>query len=397
MDKARLLYLIQRYANDAATPAEQKELSDFIADSPDDELFTEALMEQMERHPSTDGDVRAFEGIADQALLLSRLNGPETLPAMPRRRHIQPWVWAAACALVLVIGGVYLGRYSRSGHTVVVSAPPKPASTVISPGKNGAILTLSDGSTIALDSLGNGKIATQQGSDVFIRQGKLTYAVASASSGEPAYNTLSTPKGRQYHIQLPDGTEVWLNAASSLHYPTLFSGADRVVDVTGEAYFEVAKDAAHPFKVRLGKSQIDVLGTNFNVNAYNNEPAIATTLLEGSVRFSTGDGKSQLLKPGEQTRFDQATQALTLTDTVTISSVVAWKNGIFDFNNMGLREVMQQLERWYDIDVKYEKKVPKISFYGKMTKNIQLADLLTILERSKVHFQVEGRTLIVKP
>ncbi|HVV06834.1 MAG TPA: FecR domain-containing protein, partial [Puia sp.] len=383
MDKARLLYLIQRYANDAATPAEQKELSDFIADSPDDELFTEALMEQMERHPSTDGDVRAFEGIADQALLLSRLNRPETLPAMPRRRHIQPWVWAAACALVLVIGGVYLGRYSRSGHTVVVSAPPKPASTVISPGKNGAILTLSDGSTIALDSLGNGKIATQQGSDVFIRQGKLTYAAASASSGEPAYNTLSTPKGRQYHIQLPDGTEVWLNAASSLHYPTLFSGADRVVDVTGEAYFEVAKDAAHPFKVRLGKSQIDVLGTNFNVNAYNNEPAIATTLLEGSVRFSTGDGKSQLLKPGEQTRFDQATQALTLTDTVTTSSVVAWKNGIFDFNNMGLREVMQQLERWYDIDVKYEKKVPKISFYGKMTKNIQLADLLTILERSK--------------
>jgi len=169
------------------------------------------------------------------------------------------------------------------------------------------------------------------------------------------------------------------------------------VDVTGEAYFEVAKDVAHPFKVRLGKTQIDVLGTHFNVNAYSNEPAIATTLLEGSVRFSTGDGKSQLLKPGEQTRFDQATQALTWTDSVKVSSVVAWKNGIFDFNNMGLREAMQQLERWYDIDVKYEKKVPKISFYGKMTKNIQLADLLTILERSKVHFQVEGRTLIVKP
>ncbi|HVW58763.1 MAG TPA: FecR domain-containing protein [Puia sp.] len=391
MERTRLLYLIRRYSENTASPAELQELSDFIGKSPDDALFTEVMMEQMERFPLREGEMGAFEGLADKVLAVERHAVPEVVFMEPKRRHLRKWAWAAACILLMVIAGIYVGSRKSPGAPMAVKRDAVPA--LIVPGKSGALLTLADGSTVALDSLGNGKIASQNGADVFIRQGKLAYAAAAGKSPEVvAYNTLSTPRGRQYHIQLPDGTEVWLNAASSIRYPTVFGGGERVVDITGEAYFEVVKDASRPFRVQLGQgARIDVLGTHFNVNAYGNEPSITTTLLEGRVRFN-----SQLLKPGQQTRFDQATRELTVANDVETARVVAWKNGIFDFNNMGLREAMQQLERWYDIDVKYEKKVPNISFFGKMTKNIQLADLLTILERSKVHFQVEGRTLIVR-
>lgn len=390
MERSRLLYLIQRYSENTASPTELQELSDFIGKSPDDVLFTEVMMEQMERTPLKEWEMGAFEGLADKVLASGRVEGAGVVVMESGRRYLRKWVWAAACVLLVVFVGIFVGKRKSGSAPLVVKRDAVPA--VILPGKSGAILTLADGSAIALDSLGNGKVASQNGADVFIRQGKLAYAAVSKGASEVTYNTLSTPRGRQYHIQLPDGTEVWLNAASSIRYPTVFGGGERVVDVTGEAYFEVAADAARPFRVQLGEgARIDVLGTHFNVNAYGNEPSITTTLLEGRVRFN-----SQLLRPGQQTRFDPATQELTVANDVETARVVAWKNGVFDFNNMGLREAMHQLERWYDIDVKYEKKAPNISFFGKMTKNIQLADLLTILERSKVHFQVEGRTLIVR-
>ena len=394
MDRSRLLYLIQRYSENTATPAELKELSDFIAESPDDELFTDVMMEQMGRDPLINKNIPAFEVLADRVVEITR----------PRRSY--KWMWAAACMLLVMAGAIYI-RLLRKEPVLTAKKEEKTAPAVVVPGKTGAILTLSDGSTIVLDSMGTGKVASQNGADVLVQQGKLAYVssgrVSGSGSGAMVYNTLSTPTGRQYHIQLPDGTEVWLNAASSIHYPTVFSGTERVVDITGEAYFEVAKDAARPFKVKAGQgAQIDVLGTHFNVNAYSNEPAIATTLLEGSVRFRgrggpNGEEKSELLKPGQQTQYDQASHALTVANDVETAQVVAWKNGKFDFNDMGLKKVMQQLERWYDIDVVYEKNVPDIKFFGKMTENIPLNDLLIILEKSKVHFQMQGRKLVVKP
>ena len=381
MDRSRLLYLMERYSENTATPAELQELSDFIASSPDDEAFTDIMVEHLERNPLINKNLPAFERLADKVLENHR----------PGRSA--KWVWAAACTVLVALTGIYYARQHRKEQVTTAKKEEKVVPGVAVPGKNGAILTLADGSTIALDSVGNGKIASQNGTDVFIRQGKLAYAAAVESPGVVMYNTLSTPKGRQYHIQLPDGTEVWLNAASSIHYPTVFNGAERVVDITGEAYFEVAKDAARPFKVKIGQgAEIDVLGTHFNINAYSNEPAITTTLLEGSVRFN-----DQLLRPGQQTQFDQASRELTVQNDVETGQVVAWKNGRFDFNDMGLKQTMHQLERWYDIDVVYEKDIPDIRFYGKMTKNIPLSDLLIILEKSKVHFQMEGRKLIVKP
>lgn len=389
MDRTRLLYLIKRYGDNSASPAELQELSEFIASSPDDELFTDVMLEQMEFNPLINKNLTAFEGLADQVLTIQR----------PKRSY--KWIWAAACTIFFIVGGIYYWRQGGNDPGAMADGLRKALPGAIVPGRNGAILTLGDGSAITLDSMGNGKLGEQGGTDVFIRQGGLAYAMAeksSAGKGTTAasaiiYNTLSTPKGRQYHMQLPDGTQVWLNAGSSLHYPTVFSGSERLVDVSGEAYFEVARDASRPFRVRAGPgAEISVLGTHFNINAYSNEPAVTTTLLEGSVKFN-----DRLLRPGQQSKLEQGSGNLTLINDVETSQVVAWKNGRFDFNNMSLQQTMHQLERWYDIDVVYEKDIPDIKFYGKMTRHIPLSDLLIILEKSKVHFQMEGRKLIVKP
>jgi len=397
MNRSRLTWLLQQYTDNTATPAELKELSDFIAQSPDDELFSQVIRDSMHVNPLEVSKLKPYEDLADIALLQGKTQQLSREPIRIRR-----WIWAAACMLLLLLSsGAYLWykrpMEARLAKDVKISAKK------ILPGTNGAILTLADGSTISLDSLGSGKIASQNGADVVIRQGKLAYALTDKAGSEIAYNTLSTPKGRQFHIQLPDGTDVWLNAASSIRYPTTFNGKERIVQLTGEAYFEVAGNPAMPFKVNVSdQARIEVLGTHFNVNAYTNEPAIKTTLLEGSIQFHKSmdgrPGKQMVtLRPGQQSQLDFASHLLSVENDVETDKVIAWKNGLFNFNDAGLQETMKQLERWYDIEVVYEKGIPPISFFGKMTKNIPLNDLLLILERSKVHFQIEGRRLIVQP
>jgi transmembrane sensor len=275
----------------------------------------------------------------------------------------------------------------------------------IAPGKSGAVLTLADGSQLVLDSMGNGMVATQNGTQVLLKGGELAYAPAGSVSGEIAYNTMTTPKGRQFQLTLPDGTRVWLNAASSLRFPTAFGGNERLVSVTGEAYFEVARNNKQPFKVNVnGKATVEVLGTQFNVNAYDNESSIQTTLLNGSVRVSDAKttASAVVLKPGQQARMandlNQATaNNIKLVNDVDINKVMSWKNGLFDFEGASLSEVMRQIERWYDIEVVYEKGIPNVEFEGKMTKDVPLKDLLTMLDRSDVHFRIENRKLIVLP
>lgn len=401
MNRSRLLYLVRRYSDNTATPSELEELSAFIDNSEDYEMFSEVLMDQMHDETVSDEDLHRYEALADRALEHYKLINSEPVVVMQGRKRWYGWAAAAVGILILVSAGIYLAKPKSAVPEVVKKEISVPAP--ILPGKNGAILTLADGSTIVLDSSGNRKIADQHGADIIIQQDRLAYKTNTESTGETvAFNTLSTPKGRQFNIQLQDGTRVWLNAASSIRYPTVFTGTDRVVEVEGEAYFEVAKNPFHPFKVKLNhQSEIEVMGTHFNVNAYSNEPAITTTLLEGSIRFSINNGvlgrKNKVLKPGDQTRLDNETLELTTNSKVETERVIAWKNGLFDFNEMGLKEAMQQLERWYDIEVTYEKNIPDIRFFGKLTKNITLNDLLLILEKSKVHFQINGRNIIVKP
>ena len=269
----------------------------------------------------------------------------------------------------------------------------------IAPGKDGAVLTLADGSTLVLDSMGNGLVATQNGSSVLLKKGQLAYNSNGTISGPVTYNTISTPKGREFQLVLSDGTKVWLNAASSLHYPTSFSGTQRSVEVSGEAYFEVAKNAKMPFRVKINdETEIEVLGTHFNINAYKNETNINTTLLEGAVQIIR-DNKKTMLKPGQQAQIkDQHSNAqVKIVNDVDVEKVVAWKNGVFNFQDASLEEVMRQLERWYDIEVVYETNIPKLEFIGKIGRDLTLSNVLHGLEVSKVHCRLEGRKLIILP
>jgi ferric-dicitrate binding protein FerR (iron transport regulator) len=269
----------------------------------------------------------------------------------------------------------------------------------IAPGKQGAILTLADGRQVVLDSLANGIVARQNGAAVVLRNGQLTYDAVASARPEINYNTITAPRGRQFRLVLPDGSRVWLNAASSLTYPTAFSGRERSVQLNGEAYFEIAKDEQLPFRVNIDdKTGIQVLGTRFNVNAYPEEAHIKTTLLEGAVRMISGKHNA-ILAPGQAAQISRRAgeQAIKIIDQADPGSALAWKNGLFDFEDASLEEVMRQLARWYDIEVVYEKGIPPIVFGGKMSRDMMLSDLLKVLDESEVHFRTEGRRLIVMP
>lgn len=306
-----------------------------------------------------------------------------TLSSGTRRSYW--WIAAAVIFLFAMAGYLWLGEKEPAPAVAVKS-------TDIQPGQAGAVLILNDGSQVSLDTVRNAMIALQGDVRARMVNGVLQYE---GTGTEAYYNTIATPNGRQFHVILPDGTRVWLNAASSIRYPTVFTTGERRVQVTGEVYFEVAKNKKMPFHVSVNnKAQVEVLGTKFNINAYENESHIATTLLEGAVSVSSANKNAVVLKPGQQARIQEVINVVNNTD---VDKVMAWKNGLFDFEGLTFTEVMNQLERWYDIEVEYEKGVPQIEFGGKMTKNILLSDLLVILERSGVHFRMEGRRLIVLP
>lgn len=309
-----------------------------------------------------------------------------------------------AAVLILLLGaGIYswmqYTTHSKSGVSVSGLS-----STNVQPGKEGAVLTLADGRQLVLDSLSAGVVALQGGARVIMNNGQLAYLPEGSVAGAMAVNTMTTPRGRQFQLVLPDGTKVWLNAASSLQYPTVFNGNERRVKVTGEAYFEVAQLATKPFIVEINdRTEIEVLGTGFNVNAYEDEAHITTTLLEGAIKILAGNNRNQplstVLKPGQQSVVPRtATISRIPVEPANTDQVMAWKNGFFNFEGKKLDEVMRHLSRWYDIEVIYEKGIPDIVFGGKMDRGLTLSNVLNILEVSKVHFRMEaGRRLIVEP
>ncbi|MET0464596.1 MAG: FecR domain-containing protein [Chitinophagaceae bacterium] len=311
----------------------------------------------------------------------------------------RPWFRYAAAAMLIGIVGFSIYQFlPRSADKIQTPAPATIASTDIAPGHEGAVLTLADGRKILLDSLGNGIITSTEGAEVKLADGQLIYDNVSDSPTASYYNTISTPKGRFFQIVLPDQTKVWLNAASSLRYPTAFAANERRVEIDGEAYFEVAKNPTAPFIVKVNdETSVRVLGTHFNINAYTNEEEIRTTLLEGSVQVS-GKSNQATIRPGQQAKISRnSDNTVRIAESVNIDKVMAWKNGSFNFEDATLEEVMHQLERWYDIDVVYEQGVPKIEFVGKMGRDLSLKSVLRGLELSKVRFKLEGRKLLVLP
>lgn len=300
-------------------------------------------------------------------------------------RKMRTWWWAAAAVLLLAGSSTWLIFKQPATKEIVVVKD-------IAPGKTGAILTLANGDVIELDSLKNGVIATQQGTSLNLQNGTLSYDAKDAA--DVSYNTIRTPKARQFRVVLPDGSEIWMNAESSLKYPTAFI-KDRIVEISGEAYFEVTKNAALPFKVKIGdKAAVEVLGTRFNVNAYSDEQSINTTLLEGSVKVNKGT-QSTILKPGQQAAVNET---LTVNNDVNTDQVIAWKTGVFNFDGLGIEAVMRQLSRWYDIEVIYEQGIPSTKFYGEIGRNLNLSQVLEGLKLSGVHFRIEnGKRLVVLP
>ena len=395
MTADKLTDLLMKHLQGSLSDSEQELLSQWLLQSERNRLLFGSIHDEEQlRQLVLLYDEEEAEN--NEALILSRIR-QQIVDETPVRRIslLRRWGWVAASVLLAVSIGGYLLQQRKE------AAPVAKMEADILPGREGAILTLADGSQVVLDSLGNGVIATQNGKQVLLKNGELAYA-GDAVSGEVVYNNLSTPKGRQFQILLPDGTKVWLNAASSLRYPTAFSGSNREVEVTGEVYFEVAKNANQPFIIHLNnQTKIQVLGTQFNVNAYSNEAAIRTTLVEGSIKIVSGasaeGAPSVVLNPGQQAQIDNARGGMKVMSNVDVDKVTAWKSGLFNFEDSGLEEVMRQVERWYDIEVVYEKNIPDIRFGGKLSNDVSLSGLLRSLQESEVHFRIEGRKLIVLP
>jgi ferric-dicitrate binding protein FerR (iron transport regulator) len=303
----------------------------------------------------------------------------------------------AAAVLLLIIAGTYLFINRRQqAQNIVAGKPADVLKNDAAPGGNKALLTLADGSTINLDSAQNGLLAKEGNAAITkTADGRLAYNDFNSSQVKPVYNLLSTPRGGQFQLTLPDGSKVWLNAASSIRYPTAFIGSERNVEVTGEVYFEVIKNASMPFRVKVNDLTVEVLGTHFNINAYSNEPAIKTTLLEGSVKIGNHND-SAILKPGQQAQINKVA-ALKVLNNIDVDEVMAWKNGFIAFKSADIKTIMRQLSRWYDVDIVYNGNIGERNFTGEIPRSENLSEVLKILQASNIHFKIENKKLIVMP
>jgi len=378
--------LIERLLDGSITPAEKELLAKWVLNDTNEEQL-HSMMEQAWRDFQPGQTLPAEK--ADQIL-------GSILPPPVRRisRRNRAYTLAAAAVLIFAIltgGTIFLLR--KQPTPIAIAA----AKDVPPPAASKAILTLSDGTRIDLDSAGKGNIATQRTTAVIKQDaGDIAYqAGANAPTTTTAiYNTLTVPRGsRIAHLTLSDGTKVWLNAGSSLRYPVAFAGPDRTVEVTGETYFEVAQDKLHPFVVNKGANSIKVLGTHFNVNAYDEEGPMKVTLLEGAVRVSTNNDNS-LLHPGQMAVMDQNIDVLNNTD---LERVMAWKNGYFNFSNADIRTIMRELSRWYGLELVFNN-ITNERFHVEINRDIPLSKVLRILEMTdKIHFTISGNKVTVMP
>ena len=334
-----------------------------------------------------------------QSMEILEAKEPIDIIKVPLKRSFKlNYYYATAAAVAIVLFTlIFLPRNTNNNQKIAKAAINK-KKEIIKPGSNKATLTLSNGIVIDLSHASNGVVSRQGNISVSkTADGKLIYKITAKKTGDLVYNTLSTPRGGEYQVILPDGTKVWLNAASSLRFPSNFTGKERKIELSGEAYFEVAKDKAKPFKIAVDKMGIEVLGTHFNVNAYPGEAKIKTTLLEGSVKLTTGKIQS-LLNPGQEASLNQHDQSGFDIRKVNTQDAIAWKNGYFVFDNQNIQDIMRKIARWYDMDVEYKGKVEQGNFGGTVSRFDNVDAILKSLEfTGTVHFKVEGRRITVMP
>lgn len=306
----------------------------------------------------------------------------------PKEKLLWPRMVVAASVILLLSAATYfLMDYQRPQVLAIAQAAK------LAPGSIKATLTLANGREILLSGARNGKLSQQGSSSVTkLIEGRIAYNVNQQSfDPKTIYNTMTTPRAGQYSLILADGTKVWLNAASSIRYPTAFTGIDRQVELNGEAYFEVAHNRAKPFKVKSGGQVVEVLGTHFNINSYSDESSVKTDLLEGSVKISA-NAKTMLLRPGQESVFSRSE---ILVQQANTQAAIAWKNGIFSFNHAELPTVMREIARWYDLEVSYEGAVPAASITGTVDRNVNASQFFQILKDLDIHFKIRGKRITI--
>lgn len=410
-----LRLLIDRYVNNTCSQEELMQIAQLAKEGSVD------LMEVLQLHwenvntkesSAISNPDELFTGILDRAKITESLTyenqeEPRISNSGGRRRFIIGIAAAAAILVAILVTAQFV--FNNDDKNIVPLVQDKPGAQEVLPGGDRAILTLANGQQIVLDSANDGNLASQGGIKVIKMGGQLRYDTEGQST-EVLYNTISTPRGGQYQLELADGSKVWLNSASSLRFPTSFSGAYRKVELTGEGYFEVEEDPAKPFIVSSAPSagsdrgvEVTVLGTLFNVNLYDDESRIKVSLLNGSVQVvnpaNTPALKEKDIKtliPGEQAELS-ASEPIRVNNNVDMDEVLAWKNGYFFFKDSDLQSVMRQLARWYDVEVVYEGKIPKRQFEGKMPRNSNLSEVLKIIETNNVHMKIQGKKIVVTP
>ncbi|RZL36239.1 MAG: FecR family protein [Pedobacter sp.] len=380
-NKKELNKIIENYVSGKATPEEIK--------------FIEAYYQHLDQGENIlKPDEEELITMADENFRAIKHN----IANSNSKTKANPFYYYVAAAIILIAFGFGI-FYNNNGKKAIVAQQDLTKKIDVLPGGDKAILTLADGSKIVLDQKANGNISSHAGVTISkTDDGQLIYKVDASSkkSSIIAFNTIETPKGGQYQVILPDGTKVWLNAASSLKYPEAFIGNERKVELTGEAYFEVAKNKNLPFRVLSKNQEIEVLGTHFNVNNYMDDKTAKTTLLEGSINISNSKSK-KTLKAGEQAVIkDYGLAAIQVLIDVDTDGETAWKNGQFRFNNAGLKTILNQLERWYDIKIDYTT-VPEKRYNGMVPRKAKLSEVLNMLELTgNISFEIkEGRQLKV--
>lgn len=394
-DPSRITYLLQRYTSKTCTREELEELFACISEAGSDETLHRFMEDTYhEIRPGEELPEIDYDGVYDSIMQQAGHSDGDVIrqqaeDAKPRRLLV--YRYAAAAAVLFIIAGMFF-LWPKNQK---ITPPAQVATTTdIAPASSKAVLTLADGSTVTLDSAGN-QVITRGNTSVTQQNGQLVYGGHETGAGIQ-YHKLSTPRGGQFQLTLPDGTKVWLNSASSLRYPTAFTGKQRVVELEGQGYFEVAKNADQPFRVMVNTMEVQVLGTHFDVMAYKDEASINTTLVEGSVQVKEGEAL-RLLKPGQQAVLQHDSHALTVQEA-DVNKVIAWKNGLFVFNNMTLTAILREVARWYDMEIEY-RTTPGTELYGGgISRSISLSNVLKLLEASgHCHFKTEGRRLIVLP
>jgi len=391
--------LLLKYLRDELTVEEEIRLNKWASESERNRVFLENISEEKILKTASDyNEESVWEKIQ------RGISEPAVVPLMPSYQRPFYRRYEAAALIIIMLGaGTWLIWNNNSNKAIPAKQIAGDLKNDIAPGGNKAILKLANGSSIVLDNAQNGTLAQQGEAKVLkLDSGLLSYNEInppnSAKKIEVLYNIISTPRGGQYEVVLADGSKVWLNAASSLRFPTSFTGDERIVELTGECYFEINPSFRNgkkmPFIVKINDAEVRVLGTHFNINAYSDEDNIRTTLLEGSVQITKGI-KNIVIKPGEQARVDKENN-ISVVDNINTDEVVSWKNGYFQFNDADISSIMKMVSRWYDVDIQYEGKKTNAEFIGKIPRNVNVSSLFKILESTgSVQFKIEDKKIMV--